>query len=98
MPKPGSPEWKRKIVRMLAEEAKLPLSGWYMSFAEPGKFLGGCYLEARGPASALRLSHELGINPGGQVMHVGFPLELMRQNVPVNMRNRLLTRAEVEAL
>ncbi len=97
MLKPGSLEWKRKIASMLAEEAKQPLGGYYLSFAEPGKFLGGVYLEAHGPTSALRLTHELGINPGGEVMTYSVPLELMRQKIPVDMRNRLLTKQEVES-
>ncbi len=64
---------------------------WFLSFAQPGKFLGGAYLLAGDFMDAVRLSHRLGINPGGSV--AGFDVPGIP---PERFRNRLLSRAECE--
>ncbi len=95
--KPGSPEWHRRVEALLIEEARQPMGLWYLSFAEPGKFNGGVFVEARGHTSALRESHRLGINPGGQVLH--FPiLPVVAFRIPQTLRNKLLTRLELDEL
>ena|ERR1700688_3762477 len=100
MPQPGSAEWKARLQSLLAEEFREPLSWWYLSFAEPGRFLGAVIVQAHGPTSAIQNAHSLGINPGGQVMSLGIGIADGRVEalVPEEMRNRLLTRDEVEAL
>lgn len=96
MPEPGSKRIKHRIATLLAREAHLPLRWWYLSFAD-GKFLGGVILEAHGFTSAIQKSHDLGINPGGGVE--GFEIiEGKIDLVPEDMRNRLLSRPEVDAL
>jgi len=73
--------------------------GWYyLSFASESGFLGGCYVQGVGMGTAVQRSHALGINPGGEVLTSGpFDDEHMDEYVPVEDRNRLLTREEVEA-
>ena len=74
---------------------------WWLSFADPDQpegeqFLGVAIFQA--PAhegAALIRSHELGINPGGQVLAYIIGPDLVP---PEQYRNRLLSRAEVESL
>lgn len=48
-------------------------------------------------ARAITQAHRLGINPGGQVKALGpLPDEGMAEHVPMKMRNRLLSREEIE--
>ncbi len=96
MPEPGSPEWRERLASLLNEEANCPLGLWYLSFAEPGKFLGGVFIEASGFVSAHLLSVQLGINPGGKVAGWKVPAENVA-TIPGSMRNRLLSRVEMEA-
>lgn len=69
---PGSPEWQERVEEFLAEEAKQPEKLWYISFADDdrGGFLGACCVVAQGMIGAVRLTHALGINPGGQVLAI----------------------------
>lgn len=90
MPLPGSPEWHARVALMLAEEATQPEEWWFMSFVKDGKFAGACVIRARGVASAMRNSHALGCNPGGEIMY--FPVGDGPQPYPTN---RLLSRAEL---
>lgn len=80
----------------MAEEATQPLRWWYLSFAEPGKFLGGAYIQARGVTLALTRAHALGINPGGEVMFVEIPHEA-EHKIPSAHKHRLLTKIELQA-
>lgn len=70
-------------------------STWfYLSFAshDDGRFLGATYVEAPDLTSAIARSHELEVNPGGEVMAVGpFPFDLFAQHVAPERRERLLT-------
>ncbi len=59
-------------------------------------FLGGAVVEARGFASAMRVTHQLGINPGGEVKGALLDRAAI-DTLPVQMRNRLLTKAEIES-
>jgi len=45
---------------------------FYLSFASEAGFLGVAIVEADDFLDAVKCAHELGINPGGQVL--GFPL------------------------
>jgi hypothetical protein len=83
---------------MLQAESQAPKQWYYVSFSHE-KFLGGAFLEAQGPATLLRRTHELGINPGGQTLSTLVPEdELCTMLPPPEMRNRLLSLAELEAL
>lgn len=67
----------------------------YLSFANDDGFLGGCYLKAPGgtPLWAVMKAHALGINPGGEVMHVEVPHDV---EIPAEFAERLLIREELE--
>lgn len=95
MPVPGSPEWHERVEKLLAEEAKQPLGWWYLSFAEPGKFLGAAFIQARGMTLAIRRAHSLGINPGGEVAAWLIPPEEAHK-IPRDQKHRLLAKEELE--
>lgn len=64
---------------------------WWLSFTDP-TFLGGMFIEAPTMLAAVARSHMLGINPGGEVLAMGFRAEA----VEPGWVNRLLTKAEAE--
>lgn len=45
---------------------------WYLSFARPDVFLGGCVVEADSLELAVQEATRLGINPGGEVLGFNF--------------------------
>ena len=98
MPVPGSPEWHKRVDGMMAAESRNPMGWYYLSFAEPGRFLGGVLIQARGPTLALQATHQLGINPGGQVATSGPIPEENVARIPESMRNRLVSKQEWTAL
>ncbi len=61
-------ERQKRIAEFLAKEASEPELWWYISFADETGFLGVTIIRARGMATAVRLSHALGANPGGQTL------------------------------
>lgn len=68
---------------------------WWVSFAEPGSFLGVALVRAEDLISATQKARALGINPGGEVM--GFPL-LPEQEPGAEYHDKLLDRATAEML
>lgn len=65
---------------------------WYLSFAENG-WKGFCVVEARDGLAAVARAHELGINPGGDVMTV--PLsERFASRVGAEWRDRLFDKVD----
>lgn len=88
---------RERIAEMYAEGGT-DLSWWYLSFVGEDGFRGAVYLEAWHLADAITRSHELGLNPGGEVMTVG-PLDEahMDEHVAPVMRYRLLSRDEVDS-
>jgi hypothetical protein len=44
---------------------------YWLSFADESGNLGGCFVRANSPLEAVERAHELGINPGGEVMILG---------------------------
>lgn len=76
----------------LARERSLPCRWWYLSFCD-GEFLGAAIVLASGMAHAVARCHQLGINPGGQVL--GLPLP---EPPPRGARDRLLDKKGVERL
>lgn len=69
------------------------MSYWYLSFADDnrGGFLGACVVEGFDIVSATIRAHELGINPGGQVLGLPMPHE-HEDDYP---HDRLLKREEI---
>ena len=81
------------ILEKIADELLHPenIGIYYLSFAEEDGFLGGAFVYASGPVSAVERTHELGINPGGEVAIWG-PVP-----PPVDEAlDRLLTKEEIE--
>lgn len=80
---------------------------WWLSFVdptlapplaeqEPGgrSFLGVTVVDAIGPIHAIRKSHELGANPGGEVQVSPVPEDF----IPLSYRDRLLSREDLAEL
>lgn len=65
---------------------------WVMSFTDENGFLGGAYVEAPSMPTAVARAHQLGCNPGGQVLALGF----RAREVDRAWANRLLTKEEVQ--
>lgn len=70
------------------------MAWWWLSFADGEQFLGVAVIRAGSFPEAIRVAHILGCNPGGEVH--GEVLE--RDTIPSGYAERLLTRAEVEAM
>ncbi len=75
---------------------------YWLSFCDPEKpqgsqFLGVCIVSAEDPALALLYTHQMGINPGGEVVAVPSP-----DNVDLHpfakFMNRLLSRDQIDAM
>jgi hypothetical protein len=91
----------------LSEAAGLagaPVGWWYLSFCDPERpagtrFLGGCFVQGHDEVSAVRRSHHLGINPGGEVAMMGPLTEAgpvaQLEAVAGRWCDRLLTREEI---
>jgi hypothetical protein len=80
-----SAEIDERKAKLLAEEVRS--SGgkttiFYLSFVDERGFLGGIWTRAIGPIHALRRTHELGINPGGEVMIVRVPTNAPASAMP----------------
>lgn len=87
-------EFRQRINKLLAEEAKNPLRWFYMSYAGEDGFRGAVYIQAHGPAEATYLSRHRHLSPGGEVLIASVPDD----KIPTEKyRNRLLTKAEVQA-
>lgn len=67
---------------------------WWCSFAEDSGFLGVCIIRGHNFWDALRIAHETGVNPGGEV--ASFEIEDDGQ-VPEDMIGRLLQKDELIA-
>jgi hypothetical protein len=64
---------------------------FYLSFASEHGFLGACIIEAANGPEALAITHELGINPGGEALILPTPAG----ETPPFPQNRLLSREEL---
>lgn len=69
---------------------------WWLSFGstETGKWLGGCWVQAFTFSGALARSHELNINPGGEVK--GQMLTPGQEPPASHKREVLLKKGDVE--
>ena len=72
-------------------------AGWmYLSFVKDDAFQGAAVIRGGDMLSAVRRACVLNINPGGQVLGFGLSEEALA-GIPNEMRERLLTWAEMEA-
>jgi len=91
---PGSPAWKARRAQTLTNELRYPLRWWFLSFADAERFYGGAILQAVGPMHAIEQAHRRGITPEGSSTACG---DIEPGTVlPDSMKNRLLTRQEIE--
>lgn len=103
----GDGEWNRRHIEVLHAEAQDPTNSglWWLSFTTDydderhAEFPGACYVEARGFVHAVDAARDAGCNPGGQVAGWG-PFNPAWASLRWRARwcNRLLTKAEAEAL
>jgi hypothetical protein len=98
---PGSPEWWAHARAMEADERARGIKGWwYLSFARPkaeGGFLGGCFIEAYGPVTALSEATRLGINPRDCEV-ASSECAPQRAAIFERYRDKLMSKAELEAM
>ncbi len=63
-----------RITLALLHDLKKPEEWWWLSFAgDDGRWLGVAVVRATGMSWAIRRTHELGINPGGEVRAAPIP-------------------------
>ena len=70
---------------------------FYLSFAD-SRFLGGAVVEAMNMLHAVTVSHQLGINPGGEVAILPLGLRITDQEWLDMWANRLLNETEARDL
>lgn len=97
MPEPGSPAWHKRLAAIQEAEMKLPLTWWYLSFAD-GKWKGGVIVQARGIMGAVEEANRLGINPGGEVRGMCLSPSVPLPEEMEKLTNRLLAKADLEKL
>jgi len=74
-------------------------SWFFLSFADDKQFLGGLFLRAQGPTSAVETARELGIRfANATVECTRASDDEIERNLPLEMRYRLLNEHEVRAL
>ena len=86
---------EQKAQRLFDEEEGRPPAWWWLSFASADQSLGVVIVLAPGFFHAVRRTHHLGINPGGEVQGMPLP-KRMPDSVVEEYQDRLLSRAEVE--
>jgi len=73
------------------------LKWFWLSFAEPGKFLGGVVTQATSLKEAIVKTHKLGINPGGEIQSMEVRPEFLK-NLESFPKDKLMTKEEIEAI
>lgn len=80
----------------------IAMAWWYLSFVSDAGFLGATIVEVAGDSEtdeasieAVKRAHQLGVNPGGQVLGFKMPEPCA---CPLEWRNRLLSRQDLENL
>lgn len=69
---------------------------WWLSFADETGFLGAAIVRGVDAHDAVRRSHRLGLNPGGEVMCRGpIRTDYACEHFAEDDRERLLTLAEI---
>lgn len=71
---------------------------WWLSFCDPenaegSQFMGGCIVPGRDMLEAVRVSYMVGCNPGGDVLGVQLPEEIVMKSTDIC---RLMDKAEAE--
>ena len=79
---------------LIAEERQHKARWFYLSFATGYAFLGAAIVRGHGFLTAIQAASDLNINPGGEVMDR--PLNWRHMKRPADLRNRLLSKKEVD--
>ena len=78
---------------MMKEEMSGNPKEWlYLSFADETGFLGGAIVQGWGTITATFQAHNLGINPGGEVLCMDIP----QDRVIKETTNRLLSKVDMD--
>jgi hypothetical protein len=90
---------ERDRARQLADERR-KRPGWYwLSFVNRTGFLGGAILWAHGVETAVLRARKLNISSGFrgnvEIFCESIPARIMKERVPTDLRNRLLSEREV---
>ena len=80
---------------LIAEERQHKARWFYLSFATGYEFLGAAIVRGHGFLTSIQRASDLNINPGGEVMDRPLNWRHMKR-IPVDLRNRLLSREEVD--
>lgn len=105
-------QFMERLAELSAEasvaEADMLLNGqeipwWWLSFIDPERpegtrFLGVCIVQGATGMAAVSRSHDLGVNPGGQVMMVPVDDEFVDPLFREQWCDRLLGKSEAELL
>ena len=90
---------KARRDKLLKEESTQPERWWWLSFAGKDGFRGVVITRARGFLSAVQKTHDLGINPGGEVQGAELPEEIMDSpegKRHIQFADRLLSKQDIE--
>jgi hypothetical protein len=89
---------QQRISDRLAEEVKAgKYEYWWLSFAAEDGFRGVIITEALGLSHALKKTHRLGINPGGEVRALPIPSGADRKFLDKKHHDKLLSREYMSA-
>jgi len=81
------------------ERQNNPASWFFLSFADDEQFLGGAFVRAHGPRTAIQRGRDLGIQfAGATVQCEPLPEDEFVARVPDAMRERLLNEDEVRQM
>lgn len=83
------------ILMVNEESSRFEEKDFYISFATDTEFLGAVIVRALGTATALAVSHALGINPGGGAAIIEIPGHV---TIDGKWRDRLLSREDIAAM
>lgn len=100
--KPRFPEiakLERECAAQLAQERRRSGQWYWLSFVNKSGFLGGAVVWAHGLETAVLRARELNISHGFrgkvEVFCERVPARVMKEHIPADLRNRLLSKAEV---
>src|SRR5207245_78288 len=89
---------RKRRIRFQCRRDRRP-SWFFLSFADDQQFLGGLFLRAQGPTSAVETARDLGIRfANATVECTRASDDEIAQNLPLEMRYRLLNEHEVRVL
>jgi hypothetical protein len=95
MTRPTDEQLIDRATKLILKERRAGAPKWfYLSYADEAGFRGGLYTFAHGPVEAMTRAGILGLSPGGEVYSFECPKDKLP---PPEFRERLLTKAELEA-